>query len=480
MVGVLLGGNAVLSFADSVSAVWGDGYVVSNVEWYPDFVKSTPGEACEAFKNGGGGFTSYSVSGMICTLQPTNQSFTIIPKQMLYCPPGGYVREGAICTRADCPEGLYHDQSGQCVCPSGKSLKNGLCTTDCPTGWHNHVPDDGQCEKDCTGRQKQRANGYCGCDQETGVASTNYAALETRCIGGCAVSWSAGVVNPLDASNYMTYTGQTTTAQKQAVSAVAIASFSGATCSEPNTIVPVDLTLKPADKTGTAADNVTPDKKNTEENAQSPESCASAGGAYGVYNGVGKCLTPSSENLMDAPKLLKVDTKSKEVTNPDGTKTETKEITSTFKDPKTGQSYTEKSTVTVQKDANGNVTGTGTGSEKGDSSSEGQCAKEPNSPMCKQGSVKDKGHYTNEQDGRLQAKKEEFRAAFANIKAQAQNVFNVTLGAGSGSLPCPPPVSILGKPFTICAKKYEDQLAVIGQFVLLVSSVIAVFIVLRR
>lgn len=493
VVGLFLGAVSALSFAETVSA--GTGYHYGNpLDASPDYQTACTAQANRWYVSTGSipGYTMEAtiIPDNLCRVRriqtselPNWWAYSVVyngiaPTSAYACPvSGGWTLQGNQCFRPDCAEGQVRNESGVCDCPAGKVLEGGTCKTVCPSGYHRHIPDDGQCEKDCSGRQIQKPDGKCGCNQESGMLAVSWSALNEKCVGGCTVSGSAAIGNPLDIAKYMA--GAATVQQ---VTAYGYFQFNGQTCAEPSVKIPANVQFIPKDNTATAADNTTPDPKNTPKNNENPDACGAAGGSFAVVNGVGKCLS-SAGNTMDAPKKLSVQEKSTTVTNPDGSKTEQKEQEFRVYDPKTGGFSSEKSTTTIQKDAAGNVIGTtggtGTASGTGDTG-EGQCAKEPNSPLCRQGAVKDKGNYGNGQDAQIEAAKNELRQKFAEVKAQASAMFSGNLTGGAGSLPCYAPITVLGQQLSMCFTKYESSLGVIGGFVMLMAALGAAFIILRR
>ena len=118
------------------------------------------------------------------------------------------------------------------------------------------------------------------------------------------------------------------------------------------------------------------------------------------------------------------------------------------------------------------------GSGAGEGSEPGQCAKEPNSPLCKVGQMGEKGQFTP-QTAELAAAKADLLAEWNGINAQVSQMFG-TLGSGAADLPCPPPIYILGKPISVCVSSYSNSLSGIGAAVLLMASLAAAFIIFKR
>lgn len=257
------------------------------------------------------------------------------------------------CERPDCRVDQTRDNAGQCVCGANKVDNGTACVTSCPSGWHSANPDNGQCIEDCIGRQTQAASGECKCAAAGGMVSTDYAAWRDSCVGGCLVSWGVGVVSAVGAAKFIA--GSATASQ---VNAYAYLRFSGDTCSPPSVRIPANVQFIPKDTTGKAADEVTPDPLNKPETNQSPDACAAAGGSFGVFNGVSKCLTDSG----NAMQKLTVTKASSTTQNPDGTSTVRTDTTYQTKDPATGEVTVKTVSETVNKNAQGQVTGTGSAS----------------------------------------------------------------------------------------------------------------------
>jgi hypothetical protein len=69
-------------------------------------------------------------------------------------------------------------------------------------------------------------------------------------------------------------------------------------------------------------------------------------------------------------------------------------------------------------------------------------------------------------------------AEFSRIRTEVQSLFSSF--SGSGALPCPSPVTVLGHSFSVCAETYADKLAGIGAAIVLTASLISAFIIFRR
>ena len=148
-------------------------------------------------------------------------------------------------------------------------------------------------------------------------------------------------------------------------------------------------------------------------------------------------------------------------------------------DPVTGAT----TTTTTSTDANGNTSSTstssgagGTGDNSGDEP--GECAKEPDAPMCKKGQIKDKGKYGDGQDAKLAEAKAQLSAKFSEIRSALSNQFGGgSGGSSSGSLPCPAPMTVLGATISFCVADYAESLSVIGAIIVFAATIIAAIMV---
>lgn len=214
------------------------------------------------------------------------------------------------------------------------------------------------------------------------------------------------------------------------------------------------------------------------ENKKPP--CAATDGVLTSSKGTVACVpegTPSARK----PDVAKTEQKQ---TAADGTVTTTEKTTT--KDPATGATTTTTSTTTT---APGGATSTatsetssgsngmfkGTGDNSGNEP--GQCAKEPDSPMCKKGTVKEKGQFDSAQGAKLQEAKDQLTAKFNEIKLAASAAFTASTSSGSGTLPCPAPITVLGKPVSLCVSDYSNQLSVIGAIIVFAAGIIAILLV---
>lgn len=276
--------------------------------------------------------------------------------------------DGQTCSRPDCPAGQGRDPSnGQCIaCQPDEEVYNGACV------------------KKCIGDQSRGTDGTCKCQiQSKGIFSYTWTGGSdlTGCSNGCQIKLGAvdfcpggplvalGVSSSTTCYTYGSSTGSicgsnATSGQNSAINATVTA-----------------FAPPPADTTGTKTDNKTPDPKNTKDNAADPMSCGSAGGSYIVFNGVGKCLTPTNDNSMQ-----KVDTTKLTTTNSDNSTT-TKNTTSITVN-NGGSTTVSSSTTTTNCTAAGACTssngstsatqGTGSGSQNSE-----LCKSDPFNPLCK-------------------------------------------------------------------------------------------------
>lgn len=521
--GLLLSSIAVLSHAESIAALTGGTYTkqftaVSFFGWAP---AATLSEACvshstaatvyslEVISNtnhckstrvidGYIGYNAATYQGMTCNAGDNATLYllgTVTCNHLTpYCPSGqNWTLAGSSCTRPDCEGDQVRDSGGVCQCPAGKTLEEGTCKTTCPGGYHRFTPDDGRCEKDCIGNQVQDSSGVCKCTPSSNKVYALTAELggSPGCDGGCKTTSFLGTLYCPKSAAPLASIGSL----PAGMTCYGYGGRTGDTCT-PATPPRIDVRLSPVPPPAPVPEPVqptpenptppAPDPKTTPDNNKDPVACGAAGGVYLEVGGQGKCASPSPDNKMEGVKVKATETVT---TNPDGSKTITTEKTTQTNDPVTGQTGTKKTTETVTKDASGNTTGTSTSDKTGTSDSgsgdgsgdePGQCAKEPNSPMCKKGTVPQKGKFDDGQDGKVTAAKDQLRAKFAEVKSAASSMFSGSLATGGGSLPCPPPITILGKSWTLCFADYSDQLSIIGTFIMLAAAVGAAFIVLRR
>ncbi len=344
-------------------------------------------------------FSGMANSATVPSIPPANNT----PTQQFKCGPGAWmttenVIDACVAIGGKPIYGVYagycyggdpEQNLGQCqgqsipppnTCPSGYTLDpNGTtCSnnTVCPTGYHNQIPDEGQCIKDCVGQQQTSATGVCTCEQKSLVTVTTSSAFNASCVGGCSVSWGAAMANPVDVAKYLAKA-----IPLSAVASVAFVRQSGATCEAAPNLVNVTLAPLPQDTSGKNAAGTAPDPLNKPETNQSPEACAGVGGSYGVVNGKSVCLTDKGNSMQK----LTVDSNSKVTTNPDNSSSTTTENKVTAKDPLTGEVKTRIESTTVTKDAAGNITGTGTVAVEGNTRDSDLCSKNPGLQICKGG-----------------------------------------------------------------------------------------------
>lgn len=442
----------------------------------------------------------------IATACPSNSTFDAYSKTCnqpagFKCDPtGGWALSGDQCTRPDCRADQIRDgTSGACQCSSPKVETNGACMTPCPGGYHNKMPDDGTCAADCIGDQVQKPDGSCACNP-TGNQLVSFSAgggktapTAAGCFKGC--TWSLSSVGFCPGAIGALFSGGSATCYTYGKN-------TGGTCGSntASTSPSIDAQiakaapLAPPDTSGTGADGKTPDPKNTPQNAADPVACGSAGGSYIVYNGVGKCLDNSTLDPNTGNQMPGVTSKSKtsSTTNPDGTNTITTDDESVIKDPKTGQTITIKkgTTDTIQpggspvpgKSGSTSSTETGDGSGSGSggkSDAKGQCALEPDSPLCKKGTFKDKGTFESRAD-EIEAAKTGLLNAFNRIRGEASALFAGALPGGVGSLPCDEGVNLGWTKFSVCLREFESGMSVIGVVILAFSGIFSLFVIMRR
>lgn len=497
-IGLLLGGLLSLAHAETIAAQIGE-YEPTFGLWNPGnngFIRSTPQQACTEYVP-----QYYGSAGVYQGIQATtnktvvrcivsyngNTVTDIVVSTNAVCHSGDtYNQTTQMCAGYLCPSGYqgpgnYNGQANMCSgCPAGKEDVGGQCLTVCPSGYHRNVPDNGQCEKDCIGEQFQKPDGKCACTPGGNQVVSFVGAMQsTGCTNGCLYqmgSFSVGFGGGSPTQTNYSWGKKT-----------------GGICGANTSLTPAPTliekpSLPPSDTSGKGADGSTPDPKNTPENNKDPMSCGAAGGSWGSYNGVGKCLSPSGDKTVSTTKPS-----SSTTTNSDGSSSTTNSQETTTCD---GQSCaTTKSSTTTTSGSGGSSTstteskesGTGSGSGVGsgdgtnDGEDKGDCSLEPGAPYCKSGTVKEKGSFGDSQSADLEAAKSELRSKFAEIKAAALAMFNSGgSSSGGGGLPCYAPVVVFGHPFSMCFTQYASNLSPIGGFVIFAASLLAVFIVLRR
>lgn len=382
-----------------------------------------------------------------------------------------------------CPAGYqgpatYNGQANMCSgCPAGKEDVNGQCLTACPAGFHRYSPDNGQCEKDCIGDQFQKSDGKCACstsgNQIVSFPSNSAFYGGTGCNNGCI--YQLGSVG-VGFSTVYTWGKR-----------------NGDICGPNTSLTPAPPLvnvpqLPPSDTSGTGSDGATPDPLNTPNNNQNPMACGAAGGAWGTYNGVGKCLTPDANNPTTTQTPSTTTT-----TNPDGTTTTTQGTTTTTCDGKTCTTNTTEVTTgpggttttthsTGGRDpgtggGNGSGSGSGSGDESGRGEDKGDCTLEPEAPYCKTGTVKEKGQFEEGQEAKMNEAKAAVTAKINEIRSALSSAFAASAPGGVGALPCPPPVSVLGRNISVCVSDYSDQLSVIGAIIVFAAAIVAILLV---
>lgn len=205
--------------------------------------------------------------------------------------------------------------------------------------------------------------------------------------------------------------------------------------------------------------------------------CGDNEGVLTSSSGKVACV-PEGTTTARKPEVKK--TESKE-TKPNGEIITTEKKTVT--DPATGATWTSTTstsstdgTTTKVENSGGNGTG-GTGLGDNSGNEPGECAKEPDSPMCRKGTVKEKGKFGTDQDAKLEEAKAQLTAKFNEIRTNLQGALSASVGAGGGSLPCPPPITVLGRQISVCVNNYADQLSVIGSIIVFAAAIIAILLV---
>lgn len=335
------------------------------------------------------------------------------------------------------------------ACPAGYADVSGVCEKwVCPTGYTGPtmIGTVRMCEPSnpCADRDK-KPNDFLWVSYNKGQSPYGY-----RCKDGCTVSQTGPVSHPTMNPNGDWYTGGTADRhdlmqiQYYAIKCEANAPQSSQGDQPPPKVPPVPKSPK----------------------------CDPGEGVLTTSTGKVACVP---EGTMGAAKPVESDTQKREE-DANGVKNTTKNTT---KDPVTGATtVTEKTT-----DANGNVISSSSSSSGagggGDNSGDepGQCAKEPDSPICKKGTIKDKGKYGAEQDGKLEQAKAELSAKFSEIRGALSNQFRYNGSTGGGSLPCPAPVTVLGATISFCVADYSSSLSVIGDIIVFAATIIAAIIV---
>lgn len=99
--------------------------------------------------------------------------------------------------------------------------------------------------------------------------------------------------------------------------------------------------------------------------------------------------------------------------------------------------------------------------------------------MCRKGTVKgDKGKF-EKRDEEIDQAKSNLRGKFDQIKGEIMGLVG-SLSGGGGSLPCPEPVSVLGRTISFCVATYGSEMNVIGLVVYFAAAVGSAFIIFKR
>lgn len=392
--GLFLGGYSVWSMAETISATYVTGEVFARCQrgnggawsaWQDVGCVSASCSAAQykaAYSSACSAAGGYFDGNSFCYAQPQfytgQQGGCATQSQNIYtCPTGqNWTLSGSSCIRPDCRSDQTRDGSGVCTCPTGKTEAGGQCITICPAGTHPHMPDNGQCFLDCIGDQRMSSDGSCVCSADNGSVqkfTTNTPAGSSwggnGCNNGCSVQagFSAcfGLSPPYTCYGNVRKTG----------------TACGSNTSSGLPPIPVTFqppNLPPADTSGTNKDGTAPDPLNSPDNAKDPVKCAQAGGSWGTFNNVGKCLMPDATTP-----VTKVTTSSTTKTNPDNSTTTTTTTTTATNSGPSTETQVSSSTTTTTKDSNGNVTGTVVVGSVGGKGS--FCSENPNSPICKNG-----------------------------------------------------------------------------------------------
>ena len=459
-VGLLLGGVSVYSIAETIPAQG----VPAVYQWRAweystsTYIYGTPGTEAQKLaspdfdylcprhmqgtrqwngQTGGSGYTRYCYYNggyEIITLVYRCESGANPNKGYcgLGCPNSSWTLSGATCTRPDC------------VAPNVRDPADGICKPPaCPTGQTKSITQFSGKWAVCS---KQQASCL------TGTLNTN----STWCDGSCEYSMSdavnqgwadsgSSVDNPKPV--YWTKTGTST----------------GVKCSQPTNNDP-------------GAPPVVPQKA---------PPCAAGEGVLTTSTGTVKCVPEATPG--NPPKTSSTKTTQE-------TETDLKETTCTnTTDPVSGAVNKNCTTVTTPKapgstpttatkstDVPANPSTPGKAGPDNSGNEPGQCEKEPDSPMCKKGTPKEKGQLpgigTAEAD--LVQAKADLTAKFNEVKTAASQMFGTVGASGGGSLPCPPPVVIMGKPISFCLTQYESTISMIGGGVMFIAAILSAFIIL--
>jgi hypothetical protein len=428
----------------------------------------------------------------------------------VYGTPGVGVWGGSGSYSPSCPSGygLYvKSKDSLVVC---KSTEPNTCPEN--QGWFLS-PDDNKCHRpDCIGDQyRDPQNGFCECEKGRFLYEFNSEQAASVAAGGCANgcfiptqsmfgACPGGLLamfhitdGPVTCYSYLERSGEVCYPQGEAASDRP---------KTPGRSIDAELappSPPPTDKPGQAPDG-TPDDKNTQDNAKDIISCAKAGGNYVVSGGKGNCL--SSQNVPPEKRDATIEGTPKPTTIPgDDGGNSPGIIPGTTVRPSDGNgptgiqdlppyvppTFTSNPPCVKDCPESPNPGGSDPGSDPGGStggggsgssgSGDGQCAKEPNSPMCRTGVVGAKGHFSDN-SGKVEAATKEFQDYFDSIRNKISDMVGQGATPGGGSLPCRQ-FSAFGRDMSICLDKYADDLAIIGIMVMLAATLMSAFIIFR-
>lgn len=429
-VGLLLGGLATYSLAETYPASL-EYRLQGATTWY------SSGDAACATSTPPANVTNvvYFPAGDACsgTFPPNfpNGGYSFINVQKRYSCVNGGTLSGTTCTKT-CPSGEQFQPDGTCFNPAACQPKTGQTGTAiyAYTGDPDAIPVGGSyCESNC---------------QANLVAKSK---PETTCsFGQSGVGFC---------SQKVTYSY----------------SYTGSACSSNQQAAP-----------GAPETSNIPSKKPI---------CDAGQGVLTSSSGNVACVP---EGTPDARKPV-VEKKDSSQLFPDGSEKKTVETKTT--DPATQASdVTVSVTVTAASNGQPGQAGTpGTTVENQSSSSDsdgdgtpdsgdgddgsGKCRDKPELPECKKGELPEKGSF-GDQDAEIAAKKGELRDLFNSIKGQASALLGGAVGTSGGSLPCYPPITVLGRSLSLCFSQFSDELGIIGAYVMLAAALLSAFIVFRR
>lgn len=419
----------MLVFADTYPATI-TGYRTSWTDQkcnYQSCTGATIGEACS---KGTWATSGYTVVSGGCKSNTNGQIWAVDP--IYSCPAGGtriYATD-TVCTRSDCAPGQHYNAAGQCI-------------ADCVSPAIQQ--SDGTCSNPCEGNETAQKT-Y---QTRSPVLSVG----NVICSNGCEwmISWSSvGYDCGFGGDVGLCY---------------------------PATLVQIM-------KTPTACSSPTPDPPPVPPVDARRPPCQIGQGVITSTSGRVMCL-PGGTAGTETPKT---GTKTTTKTNADGSKTVTEttttcagagscsSTTTTTTINNDGSSSSDKS-VTDSTSKNGGSTGSAGG---GGIPEPGICEKEPELSICKKGDVSsDPGKFdTSTYDSELQQANQKLTDAINTIKASIQSKFTTITGAGS-SLPCPPPVSVFNRSFSVCLTPYSDKLSIVGDAVYFIAVFLAAALVLK-